>query len=288
MNTETYPFRIGHHRCFVVNDDAVAWTAENLIGAATTQEQLAQLAHDFALDLDNIPTSITCLLVSTDRRNVLIDAGSGKRPYPGWNEGKTLQNLDSLGFDPGDIDDIIITHSDYDHIGGILDRDGRPEFPNAHYYLSANSWEYWSSSEGRSRIAALHDWPGDRIDYVWETYSTVRDHLTIVDYDVEFLPGFRMYSAIGHRYDQDVLKIESSDQKLIHLADTLLHPLMMGNRALYYSFDIEPEQAIETKERLLEWCVSEKALVFATHFPFPGLGTIQRRDNQWQWHPVTA
>jgi hypothetical protein len=31
----------------------------------------------------------------------------------------------------------------------------------------------------------------------------------------------------------------------------------------------------------------EKALVFATHFPIPGLGTIQRRDASWQWHPVT-
>ncbi len=107
-----------------------------------------------------------------------------------------------------------------------------------------------------------------------------------MDYDDEFLPGFHMYPAIGHRYDHDVLKIETSGEKLIHFADGLLHPLMMANRAWYYSYDIEPAQAVETKEQLLEWCAAEKALVFATHFPFPGLGTIERRNTKWQWHPT--
>ena len=286
MNAETYRFRLDDHQCFVLNDDMVEWTADDLIGAATTEEQIAQIAHDFELDPDHIPTPTTCLLVSTDQGNVLIDAGSGQRPYPGWNEGKALQNLASLGFDPGDIDKIVITHSDYDHIGGILDREGRPEFPKAHYYLSAHSWAYWSSREGRSEIAALHGWPEERIAYVWETYSTIRDHMTIVEYGLEFLPGFWFYWGAGHRYDQDVLKIESAGQKLIHLADTLIHPLMMADRAFHYTYDIEPKQAIDTKERLLEWCVSEQALVFASHFPFPGLGTIRKRNDDWQWQPV--
>lgn len=286
MKTATYPFKIGDYQCFVINDDSMVWTADYLIGTAMTQEQLARAALEFNVDPDKIPVSINNLLVSTGRKNVLIDAGSGKRPYPGEREGKLLQNLDALGLRPGDIDDIVITHSDYDHIGGILDQDGQPEFPNAHYYLSANSWAYWSSGEGRHKIAALHDWPAERLDFVWGTYSAIQDRLTILEYGVEFLPGFRLYSAYGHRYDHDVLKIEASGEKLIHLADGLLHPVIMADRSWYYTYDVGPEQAIETKERLLEWCVSEEALVFATHFPFPGLGTIHRRDAQWQWHPV--
>lgn len=288
MKTVTYPFKIGNFQCFVINDASKLWKVNELVKGAATQEQLAQVALDFELDLDRIQLEDNGLLVSTGAQNVLIDAGSGDRPYYAGDEGHLLQNLASLGFNSSDIDVIIITHSDYDHIGGILDKAGQPEFPNAHYYLSANSWGYWSSSEGRSKIAALTGWPEDRIDFVWGTYSTIQDRLTIVDYEVEFLPGFRMYPAIGHRYDHDVLKIESSGEKLIHLADTLLHPLFMANRAWYFFYDLDPEQAIETKERLLEWCASEKALVFATHFPIPGLGTIQRRDARWQWHPVTG
>ena len=286
MNDATYSFNMGNFQCIVINDASRAWTPETLIKGEVTQEQLDQVALDFDLDLEAIPVPDNSLLVETGEQKVLIDTGSCKRPFPGDNEGQLLENLISLGIDPCEIDVIIITHSDYDHIGGILDKEGKPEFPNAHYYLSANSWAYWSSEEGRGKIAALHDWPAERLDFVWGTYSAIQDQLTLVDYDAEFLPGFRLYSAYGHRYDHDVLKIEASGETLIHLADGLLHPVIMADRSWYYTYDVGPEQAIETKERLLEWCVSEEALVFATHFPFPGLGTIQRRDTQWQWHPV--
>ena len=286
MEDVTYPFKLGDFQCFVINDAFRAWTSDALIKGEATQEQLAQVALEFDVDLEKIPVPDNSLLVSTGDQNVLIDVGSCKRPFPGLNEGKLLENLVSLGFDPKEIDVIIITHSDNDHIGGILDKDGQPEFPNAHYYLSAASWEYWSTSEGRSKIAALPDWSEDRIDFVWGTYSAIRDRLTIVDYEVEFLPGFRMYPAVGHRYDHDVLKIESSGEILLHIADSLLSPLFMANREWYFFYDDAPEKAIETKERLLEWCAAEKGLVFAAHFPSPGLGTVEKRDSGWQWTPV--
>ena len=120
---------------------------------------------------------------------------------------------------------------------------------------------------------------GSKLDYH-------KQRLTIVDYEDEFLPGFRMYSAVGHRYDHDVLKIESAGKKLIHIADGLLHPLFVANRAWYFLHDFEPEQAIETKDWLLDSCASEQALVFGTHFPFPGLGNFERRDDSWKWYPV--
>jgi glyoxylase-like metal-dependent hydrolase (beta-lactamase superfamily II) len=262
------------------------WTADYLIGPATTEEQLSQPALDFELDPDRIPISVNCLLVRTGDRNVLIDAGLGKRPHPRENEGKLLQTLGSAGLTAGEIDDVIITHSDRDHIGGLLDEEGEPVFPNATYTLSANSWSYWSTEEGRSKIAALHGWPEERIDSVWGTYATVQNRVTAEGYHVEFIPGFRMVPAPGHRYDHDILEIEAAGEKLIHLADSLIHPVMMSHRDWYYSYDVEPERALETKERLLEWCASENALVMATHFPFPGLGHVERRDNRWHWRPT--
>jgi glyoxylase-like metal-dependent hydrolase (beta-lactamase superfamily II) len=153
MNDVTYSFKLGDFQCFVINDRITTWTSDELIGGETTQEQLAQIALDFELNLEKILLSDIVLLVNTGAQNVLIDAGNGKRPYPGTGEGKLLEHLDFLGFDPGEIDVIIITHSDHDHIGGILDKGGQPVFPNAHYYLSADSWGHWSSSEGRTGSA---------------------------------------------------------------------------------------------------------------------------------------
>jgi glyoxylase-like metal-dependent hydrolase (beta-lactamase superfamily II) len=286
MNDATYSFKMGNFQCFVINDAFRTWTPDTLIKGEVTQEQLAQIALEFDLDLEKIPVPDNSLLVDTGEQKVLIDTGSCKRPFPGDNEGKLLENLMSLGIDPREIDVIIITHSDYDHIGGILDKEGKLEFPNARYYLSAASWAYWSSDEGRNKIQTLTGWSSDRIEFVWGTYSTIQDRLTIVDYENEFLPGFRMYPAVGHRYDHDVLKIESSGEKLIHIADSILSPLFIAVRDWYFYYDLAPEEAIETKEKMLEWCASEQALVFAAHFPFPGLGKIHKRDGGWKWDPV--
>ncbi len=112
MNMTTYPFKLGGYQCFVINDDFMIFSADYLVGAEMTQEQLARIELDFKLDPDRIKVSTNNLLINTGRKNILIDAGSGERPYPGEKEGKLLQNLDSLGLNPGNIDEIIITHSD--------------------------------------------------------------------------------------------------------------------------------------------------------------------------------
>ena len=286
MRNSIHTFKLGNYDCFIINDDSVISPFDEMIKGEASQEQLAQVALDFELDLNNMVFDTNNLLVSTGDKNILIDTGSGKHPYHGNDEGKLLQSLDSLRYNPSDIDAIVITHSDHDHIGGILDENGQLVFPNAQYYLSSNSWNHWSSDNGRANIAALHGWPEDRIKYVWEIYSAIQDKLSIVDYEEEFLPGFRMYPAIGHRLDHDVLKIKSLDKKLIHIVDGLILPLVMANPYWYFTFDIQPEKALEAKEQLLKWCKTEEALIFGTHFQYPGLGTIKKDDDAWHWHPV--
>jgi hypothetical protein len=38
--------------------------------------------------------------------------------------------------------------------------------------------------------------------------------------------------------------------------------------------------------RLLDRIVEEKPLVFAYHFPYPGLGHVVKTGKTWQWQPV--
>lgn len=70
------------------------------------------------------------------------------------------------------------------------------------------------------------------------------------------------------------------------IVDALILPLVMANPDWYFTFDIQPEQALEIKEQLLEWCKTEEALVFGTHFPYPGLGIIKKDNGIWHWNPV--
>ncbi len=52
-----------------------------------------------------------CLVVQADRTTVLVDAGLSAR--------ETVRRLEGAGFDPQDIDHLIITHEHRDHVAGL-------------------------------------------------------------------------------------------------------------------------------------------------------------------------
>ncbi len=153
-------------------------------------------------------------------------------------------------------------------------------------YYVGSSWQHWTSRKRRTELTRLNKWTKEKTQFVWETYSKIDDLMLFVKPDEEFIPGFRLLPAPGHRVDHSVLKVTSSDEQLIHISDALVHPLFMGNSEWYSTYDANPIQAIDTKIKLLGMCASENTLVFGSHFPFPGLGYIQQEDEYWKWQPI--
>jgi len=49
---------------------------------------------------------------------------------------------------------------------------------------------------------------------------------------------------------------------------------------------IAPEEVVATRRRLLNRAAAEKALVLASHFPFPGLDRVVQEGEGWQWRPI--
>jgi hypothetical protein len=49
--------------------------------------------------------------------------------------------------------------------------------------------------------------------------------------------------------------------------------------------DFDPQQVEATRRRILTRAATEKALVLAFHFPFPGLGRVVQKGDEWQWQP---
>lgn len=101
-----------------------------------------------------------CLLVETDRHGlVLVDTGFGLRDVmrpvprlPAWNlallrprldPGRTaLRQVKALGYLPGDVRHIVMTHLDFDHAGGLVD------FPEAEVHLTAAEAEAATARRG--------------------------------------------------------------------------------------------------------------------------------------------
>jgi hypothetical protein len=132
----------------------------------------------------------------------------------------------------------------------------------------------------------MNNWPEEKTEFVWDIYARIKDALTLVGPEEEFLPGFRSLPAAGHRVDHTVLKVSSLGDQLLHLSDAVAHPLFMAHHDWFSTYDADPAQAVLTKKRLLDWCATQRALVFGTHFPFPGLGYVRQNDEGWDWLPT--
>ena len=72
------------------------------------------------------------LLVDTGKHTVLIDAG-----LPSEMGGQLVQSLGDAGYGPNDINYLLITHGDYDHIGGLSN------FPSAQIVLPSHAYDLW-------------------------------------------------------------------------------------------------------------------------------------------------
>lgn len=78
------------------------------------------------------------VLISSERTNVLVDAGLSAR--------ELLKRLAVVGIDPGDLDAVLITHEHSDHVGGLRVLMGSIKCP---VYISAETEDaYFSTRKG--------------------------------------------------------------------------------------------------------------------------------------------
>jgi glyoxylase-like metal-dependent hydrolase (beta-lactamase superfamily II) len=80
--------------------------------------------------------------------------------------------------------------------------------------------------------------------------------------------------------------IYSDEEQLLFTGDVFHHPLQLAKPDLDDIFDLESKQGSHTRIQMLSKTITPDILVSASHFPFPGLGHIIKRDNAWLWRPI--
>ena len=268
-----YQLTIGDIECAVLHEGESDLIAANL---AQRYPGVSPAQIDAALAGQKPAGSLNLPYICSGGKRIIADVGFGEAGRP--SAGQTEAALKSIGLAPADIDIVYLTHFHGDHIAGMADAAGDLAFPAASYITTRAEWDEWIGRWSAS------DAPQDKKNL--ELFTSLRDKFSFARPGDEIAPGVTVVDLEGHTLGHSGLLIEAGGERLLHVVDILHQPFQFANTDWHFSFDSEPERAVETRVRLLQQCADEQILTLFYHMPFPGLGTVSLEAGQFRWNPI--
>ena len=269
MAAQSFPFKIGEFECLVVSDGVI--TVPDMV---TPKPFNPNDAHS------GMPMDVNCLLIRAGKRTILVDTGSGH--WMGPASGRLVQNLGAAGIKPSDIDTVIITHAHGDHIGANVDDQGKPVFPRARYVMHRKEWEHWTAI-----MDAEPENPRSMLLITRKNLPPIRDRLDLVEDKAQIVPGLECVLTPGHTPGGLMLMLSSGKDKLCCIGDLIHHELELKRPDLFAIFDVDKDEAVAARKRILPELADCGMLIFSCHFGFPGLGRIVRDGKRLSWKPIS-
>jgi len=222
---------------------------------------------------DEYEFAYTCCYLKHRDRHILIDAGFDPDTAPG-----ALESIDVL---PEDIDLVLLTHADRDHVAGLLMADGSLTYPNAQHVISK---ELWDNLSDPATLDALAD---ERSAFYRKFVRALDDSIQLCDGESDVAAGIRFIPSPGHRIGHAVYEFASEGTPLLHTGDAFFHPVFAEHPDWANVTDSIPDQGAESRKLLVARAAESDALILSTHTPFPGIGRLSKTDELlYLWTPA--
>lgn len=280
-NPSFFRFSVGDIRLTILSDGYFTVPSETLGVNADPGAVQDFLASHF-LPAHQGYSHTNHLLIETGDAKVLVDVGSGTRVFD--TTGRLFESMEAAGIDPYDVTHVVITHAHPDHIWGIRDDFDEPIIPDAEYIIGQREFDYWMQDDLVNQVPE-----GDQQFVVGAVNSLNADGLewTMANNDYEITAGVRLVSTPGHTPGHMSVVVESDDKTLIALGDAMTHAYTnFAHPEWYIDRDQDGDLAVSTRRRLLDMAASDRIAILGYHFPFPGVGHVQRAGNAYRFIPA--
>jgi glyoxylase-like metal-dependent hydrolase (beta-lactamase superfamily II) len=288
-----YRYKVGDILVTVVSDGQNVFKYEDNFIVNARKEEVAAALEKAYMAPGMMTIYFAPLVLNIGGKVVVVDTGNGpvaKKNNKGAN-GLFADNMVAAGFDPAKVDTVVISHFHTDHVNGLLTADGTPAFPNAEVLVPAVEWKFWMDDGEMSRAA-----PG-RMAGLFKNNRNVfeaglKKKVTPYEWGKEIVPGLLAVESIGHTPGHTSYVLSSGSGKVFVQSDVTNNPDPFATNPGWHAFfDQDGDVAEKTRRRVYDMVVAEKLMVQGFHYPFPGLGHVEKDGSGYRvvpapWNPV--
>ncbi len=215
-----------------------------------------------------------------EKRVVVIDTGAGSK----WDDqeaarfaitydsGAIPRVLAPYGLTMEDVTDVIITHTHFDHAGGMTDWAGKQDGPTSLVFPNASHWvheSHWSH--------ALRPTDRDRASFLMRDLELLNDSDRLVrltgDEPESTIPGIRWRLSHGHTPYQLLPWFEDDDSPLLFVGDMIPTSTHLPP-AWVMAYDLYPLKTLDERKALYSSAASINLRIAFPHDRFHGAGRL--------------
>jgi glyoxylase-like metal-dependent hydrolase (beta-lactamase superfamily II) len=276
-----YRYKVGDIEVTAIHDGFARRPLEGFVRNVELP-QVQQAAQEAFLPTDALPIVFTTLVLRQNDRLTLIDTGNGDMGAP--TTGQWMANFRAAGFDPAQVNTVVISHFHGDHINGLRLKDGTAVFPKAEVMVPAAEWDFWMDD---ARMNQAPEGMRGGFQGARRVFGPMAGDVKRYEGNKEIVPGLTSIAASGHTPGHTAYMLSSGSGKLMILSDLTNHPaLFVRNPDWSAVFDMDADQARATRRRMLDMAASERAQVSFYHAPFPATGHIAKEGNGFRFVPI--
>ncbi|WP_114192159.1 MBL fold metallo-hydrolase [Edaphovirga cremea] len=277
-----YRMMLGNMEVTALYDGSVSLGTE-LFHGINEPDMQKLLARMFVDSTSGIQTAVNAFLVNTGTHLILVDAGTAQCFGPGL--GAIQSNLRAAGYQPEQVDTVLLTHLHPDHACGITDQ-GKAAYPNATVYVSKAEGDFWLNKEIALK-APKDSQPMFKMSQESVAPYESQGRLKLYAPGDALLPGVEVVSTPGHTPGHTAYLFSSEGQNLLLWGDIVhSHSLQFAKPEVSLDFDTDSKQAIATRLKVFADAAQKQLWIGGAHLPFPGLGHVRAETSGYAWVPV--